>query len=439
MKIFPVMNKRYGLRVAAYVSVFAGAWWLGSLRDSGPQAGSAAAGQAALQITSKGNGTTAKAGAAQTTDSTEVAGLAGLEGKLLQLIKKENRTYDGEGLLAALAKPFATELPGLPEFTAYATLWAESDPEGMFSWFQKRGSFEIRFGAGSGLEGGNARFLENLFGGWARVDPDRSAQAALECIKAGDRAPALAAVIVAIRAQDPGKASALMRSNMGILGESQANLFSAYGPEAVANFALIQSLPDAAVKNKLLAGYLEQAVRYQKEKIGGFWESLPVQTRREVVAAGFQGDRLNSRNIQESKAGGSTELSGLRELLYEKADAGKAEDVAVYLNYYGQSWARAEPAAALTWAQDRLRGKERMDKMPTLYAAAAAGNLDAAMEVWEALPPGLLKANAFGGIAAGAPAERLAEVEAVIAGMSAEDQKDAADVRGRVSSKRKAN
>jgi hypothetical protein len=96
----------------------------------------------------------------------------------------------------------------------------------------------------------------------------------------------------------------------------------------------------------------------------------------------------------------------------------------------GREWAQRDPAAAVAWAQQHLKGEQRVKGTARLFAAGAAENFDATLQLWQSLPDGVLRARAAGNLAAGAPADRKAEVEALIAGFSPTDQRIADLARG---------
>jgi hypothetical protein len=70
-----------------------------------------------------------------------------------------------------------------------------------------------------------------------------------------------------------------------------------------------------------------------------------------------------------------------------------------------------------------LKGAQRVKVTARFFAAGAAGIFDATLQLWQDLPDGVLRARAAGNLAAGAPADRKAEVAALIAMMSETDQR----------------
>ena len=348
-----------------------------------------------------------------------------MERELLDLVDPEKLKYDGAQLESLCSEEYPTDLPGAPKAVVYAEQWAEAAPEEMFAWFQARGDFSVQVVRnGRVLHGMN--LLPNLFNGWARSDPDRAAGAALACPRKTQRIPAMAAVIAELKRSDPAKAAALAATHAGLLAESNGTPFSGYGAEAEPNLKLLQSLPESAAKSKLLAGFFEEAVRYQGSKAVTYWEAMPEEARRQLVEGGFSGMHLNDgQEMFPPTDPPLPDLAGLRDLLFKKAEGGTPEDAQVYLHKYGNQWAGEDPSAALSWAWTHLRGEQRLRQVSSLYAPAAAGNLEEALAAWELLPPGTMKAKAAGAMAAGAPAGRVAEVEALIAALPPADQQAA--------------
>jgi hypothetical protein len=89
----------------------------------------------------------------------------------------------------------------------------------------------------------------------------------------------------------------------------------------------------------------------------------------------------------------------------------------------GREWAQRDPAAAVTWAQQYLKGEAGVKATAQLFCPAAAQNFDAALQALEALPPGVLRVRALGNLAAGASTKHAAEVEALLAALPGEDRR----------------
>ncbi len=114
-------------------------------------------------------------------------------------------------------------------------------------------------------------------------------------------------------------------------------------------------------------------------------------------------------------------IQSLRKTDPARAVAIASENMSSFTNY--ASYIATDETYRGTW--DFLAGLPAGNirgKMLALFSDGAAHHFDDTLAAWQSLPEGILCARAAGNIAAGAPPERKAEVESIIATLTAADQ-----------------
>lgn len=340
--------------------------------------------------------------------------LAELENKLLEALDPgpdpEAGSYSGERLLELCVTDEAPELPGVDRASGYAQAWAKDQPDQLFSWLMRAyGRLDFRTGRG------HADMTPAIFNVWTAKDPAAAIKGALSLqISRGE---AVAKVIAVLRKADPARAVALAAENIEVL-ESMLPLprsFTAEGEGFRGTWDFLCALPAGKSRDAVLARYFDMVVRSHPNEYAQMWKEMPEELRRGLVAADVGG--------RYSGGAAPAELEGLTELRREYVEKSADPKVmAQWLRNDAREWAGQEPAAAISWALEHTKGAQRVDGAAGLFSAGAAGNFEATLKVWQSLPDGVLRARAAGSFAAGAPAERKAEVEAMLQSLSAGDR-----------------
>lgn len=376
-------------------------------RDSGHQP---------LALPSLPPGKSATAGRAGTSVNASGGGLppvaARFERELLEALDPGALVYSGAELQKLCGGDYARNLPGGNPASDYGSKWAKADPAGMYAWFQAQGlrNFSLP-GINTGFSFGN-----DLFSEWGKQDPGQAVAAALAQEEPNYRRDYLADAIGGLLTSDPAKAAALMAEHMDVLavrGRS-ALPFRASNRDYLANLEFLNALPASQGKDILLAGYFNQMVRYHSTETAGLWNALPEKNRRNLVAAGF-----SAPGIENS----GTEYEGFRELWREAAVAeGDPNKIEAVMKDDITKWAKNDPAAAIEWAQENMKGQARVDSAAELFWYGAREHFDETVAVWKSLPEGRLRAMAAGSLAAGAPSGRKAQAEEIVASLPEKDR-----------------
>jgi hypothetical protein len=348
---------------------------------------------------------------------TSGAALAGLEQELVRALDPGAGTFTGERLAELVQEDFATDLPGPNAAFSYAKGWAAKNPREMFDWFQRRGGFTLPM---LGSNGGSFGFLRSLFHPWGNKDPAAAVSAALSITGKRDRAAALVEVIGVIRKSDPARAAGLAAEHLEKLGADTVHGFSAYGQDYRETWDFLRALPAGNTRDGMLARFFDEVTRYHGKDCAQLWQEMPVELRRSLVAGGFEGMHLGDA---ESAAGSPGTLEGLNDLRREHIEAtGDPRAIRTWLNTGAHEWAQRDPAAAIAWTQQHLKGEQRVTATAQMFSASAGKNFDTTLQLWHSLPDGILRARAAGNLAAGAPAERKTEVDALLESLSPADR-----------------
>ena len=263
-----------------------------------------------------------------------------------------------------------------------------------------------------------ASCFDTLFGEWAKRDANAAVAAALRCASKRDRAEAVIDVIESLRKTDPARAASLAAENLAVFGTDSLRGFSAYGEGPKDTWDFLTALPAGNERGALLARYFKDIVRYHGDDCARVWKEMPEAMRQEVVAGGFTGTYLGRSGFPgpgELPAAPAT-LEGLEDLHRRHIETGGDADAARgFLNTTGRAWAERDPAAAIAWAQQHLKGELRVTGTAKLFTCAATSDFDAALRTWQTLPDGILRARAAGRIAAAAAHARSEEVGALLA------------------------
>lgn len=327
--------------------------------------------------------------------------------------------------LAELCLTDLTDLPGEDAAIQYARRWAMQSPQEMYHWFQSRGSFEFpasvqRTKNGSFVSGRS--FMSVLFTEWAKLDPAAAMKAALACNNQDYRSPAVKTIISELHKTDPQRAVALTAEHMEFFSPDELP-FSAQSANYRATWDALTSLPAGKGRSTILARYFDDLWKYRREDCVRLWQEMPASLRDDLAAGSFSG----AVAVQQGQLVPQyiPNLEGMDELRLRHAET--TGDTAAAAHFVasrnGREWAQRDPAAAIAWAQDHLKGEQRVRSTASLFCAAAPANFDTTLRLWQALPDGVLRARAAGNLAAGAPADRKPEVEALIAAFSPADQR----------------
>jgi hypothetical protein len=349
--------------------------------------------------------------------------LTALERELVRALDPGAGTFTGERLAELVLEDHPSDLPGPNAANSYAKGWAAKNPREMFEWLQRRGGFTLPMRSANA----NYSFLNTLFHQWMKQDPAAAVSAALSITGKRDRADALVEVISELRKSDPARAAALAAEHIAKIDGNTVRGFSAYGNNYRETWDFLRALPAGQARDGVLARYFDDIVRYHGKDCAQLWQEVPVELRRSLIAGGFRGMYLGDA---ESAAGSPATLEGLDDLRREHIEAtGDPNVTRVWLNNGAHEWAQRDPAAAIAWAQQHLKGEQRVNGTAQMFSAGAEKNFDATLQLWQSLPDGILRARAAGHLAAGAPAERKAEVDALMESLSPADRGIAATAR----------
>ena len=301
------------------------------------------------------------------------------------------------------------DLPG-SNVASYSSAWAKQDPQGMFEWFQRRGGFSLPARDANTTYG----FLYQIFPELTKKNPDAAITAALSCPTKRDCAEALIHVIEQLRKTDPVRATSLASEHLAKLETTHG--WNAYGKDYRETWDFLTALPAGKSRGKVISRYFEEVIRYHSKDSGQLWKDMPDALRREIVAGGFSGTYLPNLESTEQLEG----ISGLQREHIEST--GDAMTTRQWLGTGAREWAGRDPAAAVAWAQQNLKGQPRLEGTAQLFSAGAAQDFAATLRVWQSLPDGILKAHATGHLAAGAPEARKAETEALLESLPPTDR-----------------
>ena len=342
-------------------------------------------------------------------------------------------TYTGERLTELCQGDYASDLPGTNEAFSYARRWAIKDPRGMFEWFFLRGQFTLPAGGANT----NYAFTNTLFAEWAKHDATAAMTAALRCVSKRDRADAAIDVIETLRKTDPARAAALAAENLALFASDGLRSFRAFGEGYKDTWNFLTALPSGKERGALLAHYFDEVVRYHGDDCTRMWKEMPESLRRELVTGGFRGISLGKSDMTGEGPGAPATLEGLEDLQRQYSETSGDADAALrFLNTSGRAWVERDPAGAVTWAQQHLKGEARVTKTAQLFTYAARHDFDAALRTWQTLPDGILRARAAGRIAAAAGDSRTEEVAALFATLPPGDQAIALAERKQATPKR---
>ena len=342
--------------------------------------------------------------------------LTALERELVRALDPGAGFFSGERLAELVLEDFATDLPVPNAANSYAKGWATKNPREMFDWLHRRGGFTLPQRAANTHYG----FLNTLFHQWTKQDPAAAVSAALSITGKRDRADALVEVISELRKSDPARAAALAAEHIEKFGKDTVRGFSAYGGNYRETWDFLRALPAGKTRDGVLARYFDDIIRYHGADCAKMWQEMPTELRRALVTSGFSGMNLGHA---DSAAGSPATLEGLNDLRREHIEAtGDPRVTRAWLNTGAHEWAQRAPAAAIAWAQQHLKGEQRVNGTAQMFSAGAERNFDATLQLWQSLPDGILRARAAGNLAAGAPAERKEAVDALLESLSPADR-----------------
>lgn len=285
----------------------------------------------------------------------------------------------------------------------------------MFDWLQKQG----RFAPSMGERHGAYTLTTTLFQKWAQRDPSQ-ALAAAKTIRgpAFDLPFALVTIIEVLRKSDPARAAAEAAENLPLLASQRTGSFNAHDADYTETWHSLRSLPPGRDRGTLLARFLDEVARRRETESARLWRELPEDMQREMLASGGTGIR---------KSDSLGQIEEIQRAYVEQT--GNPRTAEAFLRVGAREWVQRDPAAAIAWAQQHLKGKQRVDGTAPLFSAGAAENFDATLQVWQSLPDGILRARAAGHLAGWAPASRKAEMDALMDSLSPADRNIALSIR----------
>lgn len=349
--------------------------------------------------------------------------LSRLEEALATAQHPSPENFSGEELWKLMEKHRPDNQLDREQAKRYARLWARADPRGMFDWFQKRGSFRIFIQRGVGAE-----FSVELFSTWAVTDSDGAVAATLHCREAADRPRALGNIVSKLLETDPARAAAVASAHMGMLAEDFGfSALAATGKDYQSTLPFLYELPAGPERDKMLARYLVNASVIHGKDGNNLWDTVPAAIRQELVDGGFAGMVPYANAVLSDDLIGR--LNGMEDMLKAKAAAGDLSAISAFFDKPATAWTERDPAAAISWTLENLKGETRSQHTLELFRAAAGADPDTTLATWQALPAGTLKAKAAGNMAAGAPPDRQAEMDALLATLTPADQALAATAR----------
>lgn len=322
--------------------------------------------------------------------------LARMETAILPNPAPPRATYDAAGMTLAILNERS---PGVPEGgispSEYAYGWARDSPETMFEWLLH----------GRRLVGPDRMFSQILFSSWAKSDLKAALAAWSRLPGVEDRRQALMPTLQMMCKTDPPGASGLLAENLELFSESTGVIpfdISEHGPNVL---TMMLSLAPGETRTRLLVGYANRigsGFFLGDEYMEKAWSGLPASERTEWVAAG-----LNPSMTKK--------FPGIEHLLQEQADAaGSPPDEARYFDPMGEVRGDHDPATALAWIEENMKGRARVDLSVTIFEAAASRHLDQALASWQALPDSILKDRAADAIRRRAPVDRNLDVRAIL-------------------------
>jgi len=284
--------------------------------------------------------------------------------------------------------------------------WAEEAPEDMFAWLIRQdATFNNRSLSPASI----------LFETWS----EKSMSAALAAVpKIPDpniRAQALASTLENLYPKDPQRALEILERNLDLFQPgSNGTQFSGYDGEAPTTCDMLLALPPGPGRTHLLAGLLpglaSSSTGGGEAKAIQVWKDASESLRRDLVAAGFDGNM-------------GVSFEGLPEMMRERAEtSGESETAAKFIRTQGGQWAEKDLPTAFQWTQSHLKGRERVEAGANLFKNAAAKDFDKALATWKELPEGFLKAKALAAIQQGTPAGREPDFKEVIESLSDEER-----------------
>jgi hypothetical protein len=386
----------------SFVAAAVAAWF-----SAGPPA--AAPAKRIAGISSPGKSATE---ADETPDTSPAKALAAAERALAEEFDSPNEHFTGERL-AELCLADTIDLAGQDLAARYARRWAMKSPREMYEWFQRRGSFD--------LPGSAQDIIAILFTEWAKQDAGAAMQAALKCCQ--NCGGAMRAVVSAVQRTDPTRAVALLAEHLDYFRGGWDLPLSAKDFGYRATWEAINQLPAGRSRSVLLASYFNDLWTSRREESVRIWQELPAVLRAELVTGSFTGVAAMRRGVRVPQP--IPRVEGIDEMRRSHVETtGDAAAAAHFVaSRSGREWAQRDPAAAVTWAQQYLKGEAGVKATAQLFCPAAAQNFDAALQALEALPPGVLRVRALDNLAAGASTKHAAEVEALLAALPGEDRR----------------
>jgi hypothetical protein len=292
----------------------------------------------------------------------------------------------------------------------------------MFDWFQKQGTFTLPVKSTVG----RSVFTATLFEAWATKDTAAALRAALQCSDKRDRGDAVVSIIRALRRTDPARAAAVAAEHGAVIDGQSLYLFS-LGDTPKGTWTFLSSIPPGKNRTAMIAACARNVIVYQPGEMTRIWKEAPEDVRRDLVAAGVT-DYLAFRTAREP--GAPESLPGLTDMQRAWAEqSGDPKAARQFVAGGAREWARQDPAAAIAWAQEHLKGFERVNGTAQLFSAGAEKNFDVTLAIWNSLPDGVLRARAAGNLAAGAPPAHKPEMGALLNSLSPADRQTAEAAR----------
>lgn len=325
---------------------------------------------------------------------------AQFEKEMLVYRSPPKEIHDADGMEAVLKfhrKTQGRSTSGI-EWFSYSTKWAEESPVEMFTWLIREGGSDFK-------ERGSAASV--LFEKWATKDMEAALAAVARISDTSLRRQALASSLEVLCQSNPTRARDLLMQNLDLFPpDLECSVFKPYGTGKT-TCELLLALSPGPERTRLLVDFLTSVARWSGEEAVNAisaWNDVPESMRREWVAAGFSSGKETA-----------TAFDGLEEMTRELVETtGNPRSADQFMEAHGPAWAKRDLRGALDWAQAHLKGKSLFNQSLELFAAAARGNPDAAMQRWQLLPQGFLKSQVAKAIVDNAPADRRADVISVM-------------------------
>lgn len=284
------------------------------------------------------------------------------EPEIVEPAEKMNR------LLACQSFPAQSIYIGFPEE------WAETAPEEMYAWLIEQ-NLRPSFYSDS-----YSFYADILFSSWAKVDPSAALSAALRITEAPLRAQSLLSTLAMLSETKPEQAKKVLQQNEKWFTAANMGNVSFYRCGTEFLWEMSQDLSSHDSK------YLLQAKMLQTSSAGDWavkiWNNSSITQQRAWVNAGF------CYYSEKEKAG----FTGLEDLMRERVETTRqAADAEKFINCFGETMAQRDLAAAVSWSQMHLKGKQKQQTIHQFFEHGIKQDLNKTIDVLRKMPEGYMK------------------------------------------------